>query len=93
MNPYTVVILAALLLAFALEATADGLNLRALDPEVPAEFRDVYDPERYGRSQEYTRARTRVGLVAAAIDLVLLLAFWFAGGFNALDRALRGFGL
>src|SRR5262249_34414845 len=59
MNAYGLIILAALLLEFALGVTADLLNLGALDPVLPAEFRGVYDADRYARSQEYTRVRTR----------------------------------
>ena len=40
--------------------TGTVLNLRALSPQVPAEFADVYDAATYRRSQEYTRARTRL---------------------------------
>ena len=81
MNGYGAIVLAALLLDFALGAGADVLNLRALARELPAEFRDVYDAERYRRAQEYTRVRARFGLVTSALGLALLLPFWFAGGF------------
>jgi len=90
MNAYAVLILLALLAEHALSLVADLLNLRALRAEVPAEFREVYDADRYRRSQEYTRARTRFGLVPAAFHVVVLLGFWFAGGFGWLDRMVRG---
>ncbi len=93
MNAYAVLILAALLVEHGVSLAADLLNLRALRPDVPPAFADVYDAERYRRSQEYTRARTRFGLVPASVDLALLLGFWFAGGFELLDRVLRGLGL
>jgi STE24 endopeptidase len=92
MNAYGAIVLAALVAKFALDVAADLLNLRALRPELPAEFQDVYDPERYRRAQEYTRTRTRFGLVPATVDLAVLLAFWFAGGFGALDVAVRALG-
>ena len=41
--------------------TADLLNLKALQRELPAEFADVYDADSYRRSQEYTRTATRFG--------------------------------
>jgi len=93
MNAYGAIVLTALLFEFALGVVADALNLRALDPEVPAEFRDVYDADRYRRVQAYTRARARFGLVTSAVDLGLLLAFWFMGGFALLDDSLRRLGL
>lgn len=92
MNPYAIVILAALLLEHALSVVADILNLRHLRPELPAEFEGVYDAEAYRRSQDYARARTRFGLIPATFDLVLLLAFWGLGGFGWLDGALRALG-
>jgi len=93
MNVYGLIILAALLLAFGLRVAADLLNLGALDPALPAEFRGVYDADRYRRSQEYTHVRTRFGLLTTTLDLALLLAFWFAGGFGWLDRQVRSLGL
>lgn len=92
MNAYAIVVLAALLFEYGLHLAADLLNLRALRPELPEGFEDVYDKDRYRRSQEYTRARTRFSLVPATFDLVLLLVFWFAGGFGWLDTTVRGFG-
>ncbi len=93
MNVYGVLVLGALLFDHALGLVADLLNLRALSPEAPEGLRDVYDPERYRRSQEYTRARTRFSFWPATFHLAVLLVFWFAGGFGALDRWLRAFEL
>jgi STE24 endopeptidase len=93
MNVYAIVILAAFLVEHGIGLTADVLNLRALDPEVPAEFRDVYDAERYRRSQAYTRARTRLGIVSGTVGLAAFLAFWLAGGFPWLDGRVRALGL
>jgi len=86
MNAYGAVILTALVLDWGLNLVADFLNLRALSPELPQEAADVYDAAAYRRSQVYTRARTRLGLVASTVSLGVLLAFWLAGGFAALDR-------
>ena len=86
MNSYAAVILAALVLDWGLNLVADLLNLRALSPELPGEAAGVHDAAAYRRSQVYTRTRTRLGLVASTASLGALLAFWFAGGFPALDR-------
>jgi len=94
MNAYAALVLAALVGEWLLEVATDLLGLRALDPELPAEFRDVYDADRYRRSQAYTRTRTRFDLVVTTVQLAALLAFWFAGGFAWLDATVRdpGFG-
>jgi STE24 endopeptidase len=88
-NAYAILILAALIAEYLLNVAADLLNLKALEPELPSEFSDVYDAERYRKSQEYTRARTRFGLIPATFHLVVLLTFWFAGGFPWLDGIAR----
>jgi STE24 endopeptidase len=91
-NAIAVVVLAALLANWLLGIVADLLNLRALEPAVPAEMAEHYDAETYRRSQEYTRVRTRFGIVTASFDLAVLLAFWWLGGFEALDGLVRSFG-
>jgi STE24 endopeptidase len=93
LNAWAIVILAVLLLEYDLEITANVLNLRALDPEVPAAFRDVYDAERYREALRYAGVRTRFGMVDTTADLALVLGFWLAGGFHQIDGAVRGFGL
>ena len=93
MNIFAAVILAALLLEFLLDLVSNFLNLKALKLEPPDALKDIYTPDAYRRSQEYTRENTRFGLVTGAFSLVLLLAFWFSGGFNWLDQAVRSWGL
>ncbi|MDD9947259.1 MAG: M48 family metallopeptidase [Myxococcales bacterium] len=89
LNVYGMIALAALLGEFMLGVWVDLLNLRAMRPDPPPGFEDVYDSERYRRSQEYTRARAAFAIWPRAVGLALVLVVWFAGGFEALDRALR----
>lgn len=93
MNGFGVVVLVTLLVTFLLKAVADLLNLRVSCGDLPAEFEGVYDPEDYRKSQEYLRVTTRFSMAAASFDLLLLLVFWFSGGFDFLDRFLRESGL
>ncbi len=89
MNIYGLIILIALLANFILEIVADLLNLKALDPNLPSEFDGVYDSEKYTRSQEYTKTRTRFGFITGTFNLLVLLIFWQLGGFNYLDQLVR----
>ena len=93
LNFYLVCILAILLLGALLELIAGLLELRSLHPELPAEFTGVYEPDRYARAQEYTRATTRLALVRRTVGLALTLAFLLLGGFNLVDALARGLGL
>ena len=92
MNPFFVIILTALLLDYTLRLVSNILNLRALKLEVPPELEGVYQPDEYRRAQEYTRALTRFDFVVSTFRLLVLLTFWFTGGFNYLDQVIRGWG-
>ena len=92
MNAFLVIIVVAVIVEYALDLGSNLLNLKALKPEPPAELEGVYEPEKYRRSQEYTRETTRFGLVTSTFKLGLLLVFWFVGGFNYLDEVVRDLG-
>ena len=86
-------VLSTLIGYYLLDTLAKLLNLRSLQTQVPHEFLDIYDAHRYRRSQEYTRLNTWFDLAVSTINLAALLAFWFLGGFEALDQYVRGFHL
>ena len=92
MNVYGVIILAALVGEHVLSILSSALNLRSLSPAVPREFNGVLDDQKYARSQEYTRTRTRFGLVRSTANLAIILVWWQVGGFEWLDQLLRGLG-
>jgi STE24 endopeptidase len=71
---------------------SDLLSLRTQTPAPPPELRDVFDPDRYRRSQAYVRARTRFAAIASSVQLLILLLFWFGGGFGWIDRSTRALG-
>jgi STE24 endopeptidase len=93
MNLYALVIVVTLLVDYSLKLLADGLNLRALRPDLPADVAGLYDAEAYRTSQAYTHARTRLGWCSATWMLGVTLGFWFSGGFQTLDQLLRGWQL
>ena len=91
MNIYAIIILVAIVVDFVLEIISNRLNLKSLTKKLPDEFEDVYDEDTYAKSQEYTRTRTKFGFITGTFNLLLLLGFWFSGGFNWLDQWARGF--
>jgi len=93
MNPYLIFILTVLLLGYLLNLTISLLELGALDPELPAEFRDIYRREEYRLAQQYTRLRTRFSLIHDSFMLVGTIAFILTGGFNRIDLLARSFNL
>jgi len=91
MNIYAIIILVAIVVDFVLEIISNRLNLKSLTKELPDEFEGVYDEDTYAKSQEYTRTRTKFGFITGTFNLLLLLGFWFSGGFNWLDQWARSF--
>jgi STE24 endopeptidase len=92
MNVFGAIILATVLGKFFLDMIARWLNILALDPQVPPQFRDLYDPEKYAQSQAYTKVTTRFHVFETVFHLIIFLIFWFTGGFNWLDQIVRSWG-
>lgn len=89
-NAVAIVIIIALFGLWKLDFIATILNLKALSPDLPKEFADVFDAERYAQSQAYTRESARFEIIQSTASLFILLAFWLAGGFGWLDKFTRG---
>jgi STE24 endopeptidase len=89
-NAVALLILLALFALWKLDFIATLLNLKALTPELPREFADVFDAERYARSQAYTRESARFEIIHSTFSLAILLVFWTLGGFGWLDGIARG---
>ena len=91
-NAVGLFIVISLFVLWNLDFIATLLNLKALDPELPEEFADVFDAEKYAKSQEYTRVTEKFGIFEGIFSLMLTLGFWLSGGFGWLDELVRGFG-
>tara|TARA_B100000686_G_C16762644_1_gene959712 strand:+ start:58 stop:1299 length:1242 start_codon:yes stop_codon:yes gene_type:complete len=92
MNIIFWIILIALVIDFAIGLVSTILNLRSLQTKPPDTLADIYDDTEYKTSQEYTLVQSKFGLLTGSIKLVLLLVFWFAGGFNYIDELVLEFG-
>ena len=92
LNGYFYFILITVVALYLIDLIANLLNLKALKPELPGEFADVYDAEKYKTSQNYTRDGTKFEFISDTFSLVVFLAFWLLGGFGWLDEIVRGWG-
>jgi len=89
MNVIAMIILTAIVADFIIGRTADYLNLKVMQKDLPEAFQGVFDRDRYRQSQEYLRVNTRFGWVTSLFDALLLLLFWFGEGFPLLDQWVR----
>ena len=91
MSPSTLLTLIVALLcgSFVLDRLLDLLNLIRMKPELPEKLRPFYDEERYRKSQNYLREKSRFGLLTGALNFVGTLLVLILGGLGALDSYLR----
>ena len=85
-NPFFLIILVAVVLEFVLGLVANLLNLRALKLELPTGLEDVYSPDEYRRSQQYTRTNTRLEFISDTLGLVVILLSGFLAALTTLTR-------
>ena len=92
MNTYLAVILIILIGEYFFNLIVEILNLKNIKTNLPHEFTDLYDSEKYEKSQRYLKETTRFGLSTDTLMTFLTIAFILAGGFNIVDRFSRNFG-
>ncbi|MBE0653451.1 MAG: M48 family metallopeptidase [Bacteroidales bacterium] len=80
-NTVFIILLAILTLGFILERWLDILNLKHIKEDLPEELKDVFEPERYRKSQSYKRVNTRFSFLTSGFSLVVILLMLFLGGF------------
>lgn len=81
MNPYLLFIVGLLVADWLFSLIVEVLNLKHFSTSVPKELADVYDAEKYKKSQKYLRENTVFGEVKSVINLIIILAFILLGGF------------
>jgi STE24 endopeptidase len=92
-NLLAILLLVALMLLWKLDFIATLLTIKNLEPELPEEFRGVWDDEKYRKAQAYEKAQASFGILSSITSLTALLAFWFFGGFGWLDSLVDGWAM
>ena len=89
-NPWFLFLICSVIGLYLLETVSVWLNLRHLAQPLPEEFRDVFTPEDFAKSQVYSRESARFDLIASGFRLAVFLAFWLSGGFAWLHQFVSG---
>ena len=92
MNTIAAIILLFIILDLVLHLVSDTLNLNMLRNDLPDAFQGIFDPESYKKSQDYLKVNTRFGWISTVFNTIVMLLFWFAGGFAMLDNWARSLG-
>jgi len=91
MNTWLLIILLILIFSYAIETYVSILNIKALDPAVPNEFKEIFDDKKYFESQLYTKTREKFSILSNSYSTLLTVLFLLLGGFNWLDRIVRSY--
>ena len=86
---FYIIIMSALIGEYLLSTTSSILNMRNISPNIPDEFKDVYDEEKYKKSQDYLKINTRFGLGTGAFGLILIMGVIHTGFFGYVDEWVR----
>ena len=85
------IIIAIIIFDFTFDRIIDYLNASRWSNELPKELQGIYDEEKYRKSQDYSKANMRFGLITSSFSLALILGFLLIGGFAYLDNWVRQF--
>ena len=90
-NTLAIALVVILFFLWKLDFIATILTLKNLKPDLPEEFRGIWDDAKYAEAQKYEKAQAQFGILSSIAGLTALLVFWFMGGFGWLDGFSRGF--
>lgn len=88
-NLYYLIIVSAIIIEYLLTSISSVLDIKNITPIIPLDFKKAYDGEKYVRSQEYLKARTRFGLFSSTFSLGLILVVIHSDVFGILDQYVR----
>ena len=90
-NPETLfnVLIIIILLNFFKDSILDYLNSTYFNNEIPKIISDIYDNEKYLKSQEYKKIQYKFNRISSIYSLLILLLFFYFDGFLIIDNYCR----
>ncbi len=86
---YYFIIIGALIVEYLLSTISSVLNMNSITSTIPDGFQEFYDDEKYSKSQEYLKDKTKLGLYSSTFSLILTLIVIHFGLFGFLDEFVR----
>lgn len=75
---------------YLLSLILELLNIRNQRESLPEEMKEIYDEERYKKSQQYEKEKTRLSLITGTLTTIITLCLLIFGGFALLDSWVAG---
>ena len=90
-NPETLfnVLITIIVLNFLKDSILDYLNSTYFNNEIPEIIGDIYDNEKYLKSQEYKKIQYKFNRISSIYSLLILLLFFYFDGFLIVDNYCR----
>jgi len=88
-NILFIIIIIILIADFALERYLAFLNIQESGKELPTILRDIYNPEKYARQQDYFRTNSRFGMLTSSFSFIIILFMITCGGFIFVDNFVQ----
>ena len=90
-NPETLfnVLITIIVLNFLKDSILDYLNSTYFNNEIPEIIGDIYDNEKYLKSQEYKKIQYKFNRISSIYSLLILLLFFYFDGFLIIDNYCR----
>ena len=83
------ILIVIIILNFFKDSILDYLNSKYFDNEIPDIISDIYDKEKYLKSQEYKKTQYKFNRISSIYSLLILLLFFYFDGFLVLDNYCR----
>jgi STE24 endopeptidase len=83
------IIIGIIIFDFSFDRLIDYLNASKWSNVLPSELKDIYNEEKYRKSQDYQRENMRMGLLTSSLSFILILTFLFLDGFAWVDGWVR----
>ena len=83
------IIIAFIVFEFVLSKVLSWLNLKTWDNPLPAEVKDLYDPQKYTDARNYAYANFNIGALSSTLSLIITITFLQFKGFAWLDEIAR----
>jgi STE24 endopeptidase len=77
---------------YFIRTLANLLNIKNISEDIPLEFVEYFDKEKYVKSQLYLKATTNLSLVSSTFILIIQIVFIISGGFNYINEIAKFFG-
>ncbi len=84
-----IIIISILVFDYIVERILDYLNSTYWSNKLPEELQEIYDAEKYKKSQDYQKVNQRFSLLTSTLSFVAMMLMLLLGGFAFVDNFVR----